>query len=615
MKSRSPTEHTFTRRAFVVGAVQAALLAALGGRLAWLQIIDGPRYATLAEDNRIAVQILPPPRGEIVDITGAPLAQGALRFTLTLTPAETQDPAVTLRALQGLVDLPDSAVEAALARTAEQGGRAPVEVKDFLSWPEVAAVSVRLPDLPGVDVVEGRVRRYPLGHAAAHAVGYVGAVSPQDIEGAQDDGRARLLRLPGIKIGKTGIERAQEGALRGAAGTAQVEVNAHGRRVREISRRPPRPGARVALTLHAELQEAAAARLGAEKSASAVVMDVRDGAVYALASQPSFDPGAFATGLDAATWEGLLADPGHPLTNKAAAGLYPPASTFKMATALAALEAGVADADTRVYCPGHYDYGGHRFHCWEKRGHGSVGLVAALEQSCDVYFYHLATRIGIERIAAMARRLGLGAALGIGLPGEAGGLVPDKAWKRGALGTSWQAGETIVAAIGQGYTQSTPLQLATMTARLACPAGRAVSPYLVASVDGAPAPRPPAPPLGIVPEHMALVRAGVEAAVVGERATGKRAMMDAGAGWQIAGKTGTAQVRRITAAERAAGVRNEDLPWEQRHHALFVGYAPADAPRYAAAVVVEHGVGGGMAAAPVARDLLVAAMRIAPGAG
>jgi penicillin-binding protein 2 len=609
MKSRSPTEQTFTRRAFVVGAVQAGLLAALGGRLAWLQIVEGPRYATLAEDNRIAVQILPPTRGEIVDATGAPLAQGAPRFTLTLAPGQTPDPAATLRALQGLVDLPDSAVEAALARAGEAG---PIEVKDFLSWPEVAAVSVRLPDLPGVEVAEGRVRRYPLGPAAAHVVGYVAAVSPQDIEAADNPGSARLLRLPGMRIGKSGIERAREGALRGAAGTAQVEVNAHGRRVREISRRPPRPGARVALTLHAELQEAAAARLAAEKSASAVVMDVRDGAVYAMASHPSFDPGAFATGLDAATWEGLLADPGHPLTNKAAAGLYPPASTFKMATALAALQAGVADADTRVHCPGHYDYGGHRFHCWHAGGHGAVGLLAALEQSCDVYFYHLATQVGIERIAAMARRLGLGAALGVGLPGEAGGLIPDKAWKRGAMGTSWQAGETIVAAIGQGFLQATPLQLATMTARLACPAGRAVSPYLVASVDGVAAPRPPAPPLGIAPGHMALVRAGMEAAVVGPKATGGRAAVE-GQGWQVAGKTGTAQVRRITAAERAAGVRNADLPWAQRHHALFVGYAPAHAPRYAAAVVVEHGVGGGMAAAPVAGDLLAAAMRIAPG--
>lgn len=613
MRLRTPSDRIFTRRAFVVGGLQLAALGALGGRLAWLQVVEGKRYATLSDDNRIDIQIIAPLRGEILDATGAPLATGAKRFSLMATPGKaaerSRDLRRVLRDAQEFVDLSEVDVAAALERASRSPSFLPVLVRQDLSWEEVSAVSVRAPELPGLSIATDHQRLYPLGAATAHVVGYVGAVSQADLRRDDDP----LLALPGAKIGKTGLEKAREGALRGVAGAAEVEVNARGRRVRELRRRPPTPGARLGLTLHAGLQEAVAGRLSGQRSASAAVVDARSGAVRALVSHPAFDPNAFVTGLSAAAWEGLLADPGHPLTNKAAAGLYPPASTFKMVTALAALSAGLCDTSTRVDCPGYYDFGGERFHCWKTSGHGSMDLVQALAQSCDTFFYHIATEVGIARIAAMARRLGLGARLGVGLPEEGVGLVPDKAWKMGAVGRSWKAGETVVAAIGQGYIQATPLQMATMVARLADPRARAVAPFLVESVDGRAAERPAPGPLGIDPGHLALVRRGMEAVVTAPLGTARNSAIAPGLGWQMAGKTGTAQVRRITAAQRAAGVRNENLPWKQRHHALFVGYAPVVEPRYAVSVVVEHGGGGGRAAAPLAREILAEAMRIGPG--
>jgi penicillin-binding protein 2 len=606
VKRATPMDKIFTRRAVLLGAGQAALLALLGGRLAWLQVVEGPRYKTLADENRIDLQILPPARGEIVDITGAPLAKGERAFALLATPEEAHDLEGILRRLQRVINLPDEAIETALRRAGRGPGFIPVEVKEHLTWPEVAAVSVRLPDLPGLSVETRHIRRYPLGPAAAHPLGYVGAVSRKDLQAPE----ARpILSVPGFKIGKAGLERALEDALRGKAGAAEVEINARGRRVRELSRRPPALGATVRLTLHAGLQSAVAGHLARERSASAVVLDIPTGAVRALVSHPAYDPNAFVRGLSAEEWEGLLSDPGLPLTDKAVGGLYPPASTFKMVTALAALEAGTMAAPTQVLCPGHFDYGGHRFHCWNHGGHGSLDVVGALTQSCDTFFYQVGLDTGIDAIAAMARRLGLGASPSLGLPEEKAGLVPDKAWKAARRRDKvWHGGETVIAAIGQGYLQATPLQLAVMTARLA--SGSRVRPFLVESVGARAAPRSAPEPLGLDAGHLALVKTGMRAVMTGPLGTGRASAAPAGAGWQIAGKTGTAQVRRITQAQRDAGIKNEDLVWARRHHALFVGYAPVAAPRYACCVVVEHGISGGRTAAPLARDILADAMRL-----
>jgi penicillin-binding protein 2 len=472
----------------------------------------------------------------------------------------------------------------------------PVKVRENLSWEEVSRIEVNTPDLPGIAIEVGQIRNYPDGEIAAHALGYVAAVSESELNGDP------LLELPGFRIGKDGIERKYEDVLRGSAGSSQVEVNAVGRVIRELARKEPEPGADLTLTIDAGLQKFLFERLSQEVAGSAVVMDVQNGDVLALVSTPSFDPNKFSAGLTAADWQALVNNPLKPLGNKAIAGQYAPGSTFKMIVALAALGQGL-DPSHRVFCSGQISLGTAKFHCWKKGGHGSVDMIGGLKHSCDLYFYDVSRRAGIDAIAETARLFGFGKPVGIDLPRERGGLMPDRNWKLANLGEPWQPGETLVAGIGQGFTLSTPLQLAVMTARIAN--GRAaVAPRLVRTAE------PPAwPELGISEEHMKVVQEGMSRVTneVGGTAYGARIQEP---GMAMAGKTGTAQVRRITLAERLTGVKkNEELPWEQRDHALFVGFAPVGAPRYAAAVVVEHGGGGSKVAAPIARDVLIEAQR------
>lgn len=602
----SRSAKSFTRRAFVIGAMQACFLGALGVRLAWLQIAQGQRYKTLSDKNRINMKMIAPSRGQIVDRFGVPLAVNSQNFRVLIVPEQTDSIEKSLRDLQQLLELSEERIRSVLEQAKKSPSFVALEVRDDLTWEDVAKIEVHLPDLPGLSIDVGEVRSYPFGGATAHVVGYVGLPSKGDVHEDQS------LSLPGFKIGKTGIEKSYDGVLRGKTGASQVEVNVVGREVRELNRQQSLSGERIVLSLDAELQRFTQERLAKERSASAVIMDVETGAVYALASHPSFDPNVFTHGLSAAAWEELLADPGHPLTNKAIAGQYPPASTFKMITALAALRAGRATESRKVYCPGFYEYGGDRFHCWKRGGHGSVDVVDALAESCDTYFYELATEIGIDNIAAVAREFGLGEKLDFELLEEAPGLVPDKDWKMGYFGNSWKPGETIVASIGQGYLQATPLQLATMTARLVN-GGYAVKPWITA-YEGTHRQHQEKPPKMDLNEwHMKLIKRGMDTVVNKENGTayGSRIVDPA---MSMGGKTGTAQVKRITKEARAAGERNEDLAWRYRHHGLFVGYAPVDKPKYACCVVVEHGVGGSVSAAPIAKELLTEVQRRSPSA-
>ncbi len=598
---------TFTRRAFVIGAGQGAILAVLGGRLAWLQIAQGPQYKTMAENNRISVKVLAPARGQIVDRFGVPLAINNQNYRVIMIPEQTEDMKKALQRLSGMIKLDDRAIQKVLNLAKKSSKFAPIEVRDNLNWEEVATIEVNLTDLPGISTEVGEIRSYPFSDATAHMIGYVGAVAKGDV------GEDPLLKQPGFRIGKTGIEKALDADLRGSAGTAEMEVNVVGREVRELKHNAATQGKRVTLTIDADLQFNMQQRLVATKSASAVIMDVHDGAMYALCSFPSFDPNHFTRGITAERWEELLADPAFPLTNKAIAGQYPPGSTFKMITALAALEAGVISEHSTAFCPGHYDLGRDKFHCWKKGGHGTVGLLDALAQSCDTYFYKLAIDLGIDRLAVMARKFGLGEKFGFELSEERPGLVPDRAWKLGQYGESWHPGESIVASIGQGYYLATPLQLAVMTARLVN-GGYAIRPNIVGFVGDTPRIPTAYPKIDINQRHLDLVIAGMARVVNGERGTayGSRLKDPAVAAMGMGGKTGTAQVKRITKQERALGIKNETLPWRFRHHALFVGYAPLDKPRYACAVVVEHGGGGSSAAAPVARDLLTMTLQRDP---
>ncbi|MFK7840119.1 MAG: penicillin-binding protein 2 [Bdellovibrionales bacterium] len=597
MKQNTDTVKVFTRRAFVIGGLQASLLAVLGGRLAYLQVSQGQRYRTMADKNRISIKMIPPSRGEIVDRFGVPLAINNQNFRAHIITEQAKDVEKSLRALQKIIDLSDQQIEKTISESKKRPKFAPIEVKDDLSWEDVARIEVNLPDLPGISTEVGERRTYPFGQSTAHIVGYVGAVNEKEID------KDPVLALPGFKIGKTGIEKRFDTQLRGTAGASEAEVNVIGREVRELKRKESGQGKRVTLTIDGELQRYAQERLSEQRSASAVVMDVHTGAVYALASHPAFNPNEFTSGLSVETWQELLADAAHPLTNKAISGQYPPASTFKMVTLMAGLKSGHINSKTTAHCPGHYTLGKDRFHCWKKSGHGWVNAITALAYSCDVYFYELATEIGINNIAAMARELGMGERLGFDLPNESAGLVADKSWKLANRGQKWQPGETIVSSIGQGSMQATPLQLAVMTARLVN-GGYAVKPWISGYLGEKSLNNNKWPKMNLNKNHLRLVKKAMDSVVNSEKGTAYGARIE-DPGMEMGGKTGTAQVKRITKADRIAGIKNEDLKWRHRHHALFVGYAPLDNPRYVASVVVEHGVGGSKTAAPIARDLLL----------
>lgn len=587
------------RRTLVLGGIQAAAVSTLVARLYYLQIVESDRYTMLAEDNRISLRLLAPPRGMITDRFGVPLAVNEQNFSAVIVAERAGDVQQILDEVGKLVPLTEGDERRIQRDIQRSRSFAQITLKENLTWDQMAAIEVNLPDLPGVSIDVGQVRAYPFGEAMSHVLGYVGAASEKDVEGSRDP----LLTLPGFKVGKGGIERQYDQALRGVAGSRQLEVNAVGRVIRELSRDPGQPGREVTLTIDAKLQHYMHQRLSAEQSAAAVVMDVHTGGIHALCSNPSFDPNQFARGIGYDAYQGLLNDERTPLINKAIAGQYPPGSTFKMLTALAALESGIVTGDHRVYCSGHMELGSHRFHCWRRGGHGGMDMLNALAQSCDVYFYDIAQRIGMDRIADMARRFGLGSRVGLELPGERPGLIPDPRWKRQTLKQPWHQGETLIASMGQGYVLTTPLQLAVMTARLA--SGRAVQPHVTKSVQDQFTETTEWPRIDVKPENLALVLKGMNAVSNTPSGTGYRGRITV-PGMELAGKSGSAQVRRISMAERSSGVRrNEDLPWRERDHALFVAYAPAHAPRYACSVIVEHGGGGGAVAAPIARDILL----------
>lgn len=606
IENQDERSKSFTRRAFVVGAFQGALLTVLGGRLAWLQLAEGGRYKTLSDKNRINTKMIAPSRGEIVDRFGVPLAINNQNFRVLVVPEQVDNLEESLLKLGKFVDLDDKRIKRIIAQSKKTASFVPLEVTDNLNWEQVASVEVNLVDLPGMSINEGEIRSYPFGEATGHIIGYVGTVSKTDMT---DD---PILTLPGFKVGKTGLEKAFDDNLRGSAGSKQMEVNVRGREIRELEENKSKNGQRISLSIDAELQRYCQQRLSEHKSASVVVMDSETGAVYALASHPSFDPNLFTKGISADQWEELVSNPAFPLNNKAISGQYPPGSTFKMVTALAALESGLATPNTSVYCKGRFDFGRDKFHCWKLNGHGPVNTVSALMKSCDTYFYKMAVDIGIDTIAAMAVRLGLGHKYGFDLKEERSGLIPTKQWKMGAQGKVWQPGETIVSGIGQGYILTTPLQLAVMTSRL-INGGKAIQPWLVGYLDDKKMFPDTWGSTGINQAHLDVVKIGMNNVVNDKNGTayGSRIVEE---GMAMGGKTGTAQVQRINRAQRAQGIMNEDLAWQYRHHALFVGYAPLDNPRYVVSIVVEHGGGGSAVAAPIARDILLETQKRNPAA-
>ena len=577
-----------------------------------LQIVDSDRYALLADENRMNLRLLAPVRGRILDRFGVALADNRQNYHLVVVAEQAGDITATLDALGTLIEVSDADRRRVLRDIRRKHSFVPVVVRANLSWEEMARVEVAIPELPGVSIDQGVTRHYPFAETAAHGVGYVAAVSEQELTGDP------LLELPDFHIGKSGVEKSQDTALRGTAGTSQVEVNALGRVIRELARVAGKPGQDVVTSLDMAMQEFVTRRCSAEQSVSCVLIDAVTGDVLAMVSSPSFDPVPFSAGLTAAIWQELSNDPRKPLSNKVIAGVYPPGSTFKPVVAAAALTAGVLTPETPVTCPGYVSLGDATFHCWRHGGHGTLHLRDAIKKSCDVFFYETARRVGIDRLAAMARSFGFGEILGLDIPGERPGLIPSREWKLATTGTAWSPGETLIAGIGQGSVLATPLQLATMVARLVT--GRAVSPRLVRAEGLMPPGGDHAPPgfpsLGINPRALALVLDGMNAVVNEQGGTAYAARITEPA-FAMGGKSGTSQVRHISVYERQRGVRKaRQIPWKERDHALFVAFAPVGAPRYVCATVVEHGGasggGGSAVAAPICRDVLLEAQRRDP---
>ena len=574
---------TFTRRSLGLGGGMAAVFAVLGGRLYQLQIRDGDQYMVEAEDNRVSERLIAPPRGRIIDRFGMELANSRRNYRVLLVSEQASEGVkAALDTIGKVILLSDQQKKKVMHDIAMNKKFVPVPVAENLSWEEFSRVNLHLPYLPGIQCDVGETRDYPYGPEMVHILGYVASVSEQELQHDDDP----LMSLPGMRIGKRGIEKEFDKQIRGRAGASRVEVNAYGRVIRELGKDPGVPGQDVWLTLDGELQRFADQCLSGE-SAACVVMDAAKGDVLALSSTPGFDPNWFNVGVSGPQWRELTTSDYKPLLNKAISGTYPPGSTFKTAMALAAVDDGMDDF--AVNCTGSMRLGDHTFYCdaWRIGGHGHVNLTRGIQVSCDIFFYEVARRLGIDKMADAAHALGLGSPTGIGLPGEQGGLIPTRDWKMKRFGVSWQQGDTLSAGIGQGYVNATPIQLCTQAARIAT--GKAVSPRLTHQVGGALQPHLEPAPLAFSDKAFAMVRQGMGMAVnvPGGTAYGARILQP---GFEMAGKTGTAQVRRITKEERASGLKPQSqLPWNQREHALFIAFAPLDNPRYAAAIVLEHG--------------------------
>lgn len=567
-------------------------------RLVYLQIIEADKYKTMSDKNRIALRILPPARGGIYDRNGVELVANVQGFKVSVIAEQTPDLKNTLQKLGEIIDLDESEISTVITNVRRNRKFVPIKIKDGLSWENVAAIELRAADLPGIVVDEEFERKYEEGKYFAHILGYVGSVSKTD-----DRTKDPLLMVPDFKVGKSGAEKKFEDILRGKSGNIKLEVNALGRVMKNIDREEPVSGKNIYTSIDSRLQKKAYDAFGNE-SGALVVMNIHTGEILAYVSVPSFDPNLFVEGMDYETWNDLISNPKDPLSDKVVSGVYSPGSTFKMMTALAGLKFGATNEEDKVFCGGKFELGNHAFHCWKHAGHGNLNVVEALEHSCDVYFYDLSLKVGIDNIAKTAREFGLGEITGTGFDVEKGGLIPDKKWKQKRFGEKWQQGESVIASIGQGYVAVTPLQLAVMTARIANGKEK-VEPTLIKLSE-----KPEFEQLKVSKKHLDIVREGMYRVVNGAQGTAKRAAFDIN-GAKMAGKTGTTQVRRISMKERKTGViRDENLPWKLRNHALFVGYAPYDNPIYAVAVIVEHGGSGSGVAAPIASKVMQEAIKL-----
>ena len=581
--TNSSLTQAFDRRSFVVGAIQGGVGLLLAARMAYISVAENEKYEMEAESNRVNLSLIPPRRGWILDRNGSPLASNRADFRIDLIPERLDNSAATLSLLGNLLKFTPAEMQDLNDKISAGPDYQPVPVASGLDFDSFAAISVRLPELPGIVPQRGFARYYPTGPSVGHLVGYVGPADHQEYE---DENKLPLLLTPGFKLGKDGMEKEFEQTLRGEPGARRVEVTASGRIVRDLDTREDVQGKPVQLTIDGPLQDYAARRLGLE-SGSVVVIDCRTGDLLCMASMPSFDPNSFSDGIGRVEYQMLSENERVPLRNKVLQGLYPPGSTVKPMVAMSFLEAGLDPAETTV-CTGGLRVGNRVFHCWRRGGHGTVNMPKGIYQSCDVYFYHFSQKMGMDVIAGMARRCGLGQEFPLPVNSQFYGTVPDPAWKLKKYGREWQDYDTVNATIGQGYMLFNPLQLAVYASRIAT--GKKVMPSLLLDTK-----LPAFESMDFHGDHVEIIQQAMKDVVNGPGTAGRARLPLKDV--LLAGKTGTAQVVSLSISSGKGG------PWKYRDHGLFICFAPFDNPRYACAVVIEHGGGSG-SAYPVARDVM-----------
>lgn len=588
------------RRAMVVIGIILLFLLIIISRFWYLQINLGEHYRALAENNRVRIRSVPPPRGHIFDKHGREIVTNRPSFNVSLIREDSFDIQDLLKRLSVVLDEDIEVLWERIRKGASTPRHLPITLKEDIDWETLAYLENNNYKFSGIRIEVQPVRVYHYGDLGANFIGYIGSISPKELEADKEE-----FYEGGDLIGKRGLERIREQDLRGEKGSSSTEVNARGFEQQQLTQEDPLPGKDITLTIDAELQQAAEQYLAISDKAGAVVaMEVDTGRVLAAVSSPTIHLEDFIGGISLKNWNALLENPRNPLLNKPVQGVYPPGSTYKVVTALAGLAEGVITENSTFYCPGHYYFGRRLYRCWKHSGHGTVDIRTAITQSCDVFFYQVGQRLGVDRLAAYAKRLGLGTRSGIELEHEKAGIVPSKDWKRKRFKEKWHEGETLSVAIGQGFNNMTPLQICLMTVAVAN-GGKIYQPQIVEMVkttDGEIIEQLTPKLISELSDrerrYLPIIKDGLFGVVHGKRGTARNVRIK---GLTVAGKTGTAQVVRLA---QYKGLKEQDIPYKFRDHAWFTCYAPADNPKIAVTVLVEHGLHGGSGAGPIARVVL-----------
>ena len=603
MYNAKKIKNKIIRRVVILGSFKLLIFSVIISRLYKLQVIDRQKYKTLANKNRINLVLHAATRGKVMDSEGDIIADNRKIYTVTLNPSLIKDIDLIVNSLKILINISDkdSKIFYSKLKGLEQS-HIPIPLKRYLSWKELSVISVNKPKLAGVNIEFSSIREYKRGSYYAHILGYTSN---------KLDSFNKEKIISNNLAGISGIEKIYDSYLRGVPGIEQIEVNAQGNYVRRLDIEKSKKGYNLQVTINSKLQDFTHKKISSNIGA-ALIIDASNGDLLSSVSSPSYDPNIFSKTLSNSDWQKIINSENAPLMNRPIKGLYPPGSTFKPVVALAALKYGVIKKTDKIFCNGYYTLGDRDFHCWNKTGHGNVNIIDAIAESCDVYFYEIALKLGIERIAETANLLGFGSYYDdfFGIPKS---IVPNKKWKSDKYNEKWQKGETLNVGIGQGFLLSTPLELAIMTANL-INGGKIIKPNIIKSLPDFPKiASPDVKYNNFKIEHLNIIKDAMYRVVNSSKGTARKSKSN-DEEYPISGKTGTSQVREISMAERATGIiKNKDLPLNKRDHALFIGFAPFNKPKYITAVVLEHAGGGSASAAPIGRDLLIASRKIIEG--